>query len=186
MLDLSKSMWNLALQPLKSISTSTMLMVNKLGRIMEYCKIMWQTKTILFPIPQDQYHQTWQDGDLSWAASTHKVTQPFGHIVLQSHLWSFFNSYVSVPQPTLGHSWEDSLTNPMDRYSQIQQGSRIDVLKSPSNFYNLFVSIREVFPENFSFIAQFSLTLRLFKVFGIVQKFPFCKFLWFSGTPTFR
>ena len=128
MLDLSKSMWNLALQPLKNISTSTMLMVNKLGRIMGYSKIMWQTKTILFPIPQDQYHQTWQDGDLPWAAYTHKVTQPFGHIVF----------------------------------------------------------IREVFPENFSFIDQFNLTLQLFKVFGIVQKFPFCKFPWFSGTPTFR
>ena len=39
---------------------------------------------------------------------------------------------------------------------------------------------------NFNFIAQFSLTLWLFKVLGIVQKFLVCKFLWFSGSPTFR
>ena len=31
--------------------------------------------------------------------------------------------------------------------------------------------MREVFAENFSFIAQFSLTLWLFKVLGSVQKF---------------
>ena len=41
--------------------------------------------------------------------------------------------------------------------SQIQQWSGIDVLNSSSNFYYLIVSMREVFPENFSFIAQFSL-----------------------------
>ena len=35
--------------------------------------------------------------------------------------------------------------------------------------------MREVFPENFSFIAQFSLTLRLFKVLQIVRKFLVCK-----------
>ena len=46
----------------------------------------------------------------------------------------------------------------------IQQGSRIDVLKSSSNFYNLIVSMREVFSENFCFTARFSLTLWLFKV----------------------
>ena len=26
--------------------------------------------------------QTWQDGDLSWGAPTHKVTWPFDHVVL--------------------------------------------------------------------------------------------------------
>ena len=61
--------------------------------------------------------------------------------------------------------------------SQIQQGSGIDVLKSSSNFYHLIVSMREVLPENFSFIAQSSLTLWLFKVLGIARKFPVCKFL---------
>ena len=29
------------------------------------------------------------------------------------HFWLFFNCYLAVPQPTLGHSWEKSLTNPM-------------------------------------------------------------------------
>ena len=51
--------------------------------------------------------------------------------------------------------------------SQIQQGSGIDVVKSSSSFYHLIVSMREVLPENFSFIAQFSLTLWLFKVSGL-------------------
>ena len=61
--------------------------------------------------------------------------------------------------------------------SQIQQWSGIDVLNSSSNFYYLIVSMREVFPENFSFIAQFSLILWLFKVLGIVRKVLVCKFL---------
>ena len=52
--------------------------------------------------------------------------------------------------------------------SQIQQGSGISVLKSSSNFYHLIASMREVFPENFSFIAQFSLTLWLLKVVWII------------------
>ena len=43
--------------------------------------------------------------------------------------------------------------------SQIHEGSGIDVLKSSSNFYHLIVSMREVFPENLSFIAQFSVTV---------------------------
>ena len=66
-------------------------------------------------------------------------------------------------------------------FSQIQQGSGIDVLKSFSNFYHLIVSMREVFPEIVSFITQFSLTLWL-----IVRKFLVCNFFSFSGTPTFR
>ena len=50
-------------------------------------------------------------------------------------------------------------------------------LKSSSNFYHLIASTREVFAENFNFIAQFSLTLWLFKVLQIVQKLLVCKFL---------
>ena len=40
--------------------------------------------------------------------------------------------------------------------------------------------MRELFPENVSFIAQFGLTLSLFKVLDIVQKCPVCKFLIFG------
>ena len=61
--------------------------------------------------------------------------------------------------------------------SQFQQGSGIDILTSFSNFYHLFISMREVFPENLNFIAQFSLILWLLKVLGIVPKFPVSKFL---------
>ena len=57
--------------------------------------------------------------------------------------------------------------------NHIQQGSEINVPKSSSNFHHLFASIREVHPENFSFIAQISLTLWLLKDSGIVQKFAF-------------
>ena len=63
---------------------------------------------------------------------------------------------------------------PMGHSSRIQQGFRTDVLKSSSNFYHLIVSMREVFPKDISFIGQFSLTLWLFKVLGIVQKFLVC------------
>ena len=68
---------------------------------------------------------------------------------------------------------------------QIQQWSGINVFKS-SNFCHLLVSMRELFPENLSFISQFSLTLQMFEVIGIVWKFLVCKFLWFLHTPTFR
>ena len=61
---------------------------------------------------------------------------------------------------------------------QIQQGSEIDVLKSSSNFYHLTVSMREVFPEIFNFIAQFSLTLWLFKT---SENFEFANFFHFQG-----
>ena len=51
-----------------------------------------------------------------------------------------------------------------------------------SNLLQIFTiyiigSMREVFPENFGFIAQFNLNSWLFKVFEIVLKFPVCKFL---------
>ena len=48
-------------------------------------------------------------------------------------------------------------------FQLIQQGYRIIVLESSSNFYYLIVSMREVFPENFSFRAQFILPLWWFK-----------------------
>ena len=64
--------------------------------------------------------------------------------------------------------------------SQIQQGSGSD-LKSSSSFYHLIVSMKEVFPENFSFIVQFSLTLWLFKSFidRFSENFQFANFFGF-------
>ena len=44
-------------------------------------------------------------------------------------------------------------------------GSGIDVLKSASNFCHLIVSMKEIFLENFSFIAQFSMYFLKQKVF---------------------
>ena len=52
-------------------------------------KIWWQAKANL---PNYQItnlpsgHQTWWDGDLPFIASTNKVTQTFGHVVLQDHI----------------------------------------------------------------------------------------------------
>ena len=65
---------------------------------------------------------------------------------------------------------ERASTKVLGHSSQIQQGSGIDVLKSSSNFYPLFLSMREIFPANFSSIAQFELTLWLFKVLEIACK----------------
>ena len=31
-------------------------------------------------------HQIWKDCELHWAAPTHKVSRPFGHVVLQDHV----------------------------------------------------------------------------------------------------
>ena len=69
-----------------------------------------------------------------------------------------------------------SLDSLKSHSNQIQQGFGIDVLKS-SNFYHLIASMRELFPGNFGSIAQFILTLSLFKVLQIVQKFLVCKCL---------
>ena len=57
---------------------------------------------------------------------------------------------------------------PIGHSSRIQQGLRTDVL------YHLIFSMRELFPKNISFIGQFSLTLWLFKVLWIFQKFLVC------------
>ena len=66
--------------------------------------------------------------------------------------------------------------------SQIQQGSGIDVLKSSSNFYYLIVSMREVFPENFSFIAQFNLLIYgCLKFYKLSENFLFVNFFDFQG-----
>ena len=45
-----------------------------------FCKITWQTKAIIFPLPH--WHQTWRDGDLTWRTATHKATQNVGHVVM--------------------------------------------------------------------------------------------------------
>ena len=64
-------------------------------------------------------------------------------------------------------------------FSQIQQGSGTDVLKS-LNYYHLIVSMREAFPENFSFIAQLSLTLWLLKFYRLSKNFHFANFFDFQ------
>ena len=58
MADLSKSMWNLALQPLK-------------------------TSYLQYSNTYD--HQPRQGGDLLWGTSVHKVTWHFDHLVLEDH-----------------------------------------------------------------------------------------------------
>ena len=72
--------------------------------------------------------------------------------------------------------WNEQFNKIMGHSTQIQHGFGIDVFKVSSNFYICFLSMREVFPYNFSVIARFSLTLSLLKVLGIVRKFPVCKF----------
>ena len=47
----------------------------------------------------------------------------------------FFNCYLAVPRPTLGHSLEVSLTNPM----LISALSAIFTQKSPGAYYRLFL-----------------------------------------------
>ena len=142
MLNLSESMWNLALLPLKTsylhyhncydhktwqdggspwgaptnkvtknlghvvlqdhvtnyylyMSTTAVPMATKLEMMVTYleevlpimwrnplipwsCKITWKTKTIYLHYRGDYGHQTWQDGDLPWRASIHKLAVTFG------------------------------------------------------------------------------------------------------------
>ena len=56
------------------------------------CKITWLTKTILFP-PPGCLHQNWQDGHLPSVAANHKITRPFGHVVLHDKLKPLYLHY---------------------------------------------------------------------------------------------
>ena len=59
MTDLKEGIWNLALQPLKTLY---LLYHNAYG------------------------HQTCQDGDLPREAPAHKITRTFGHVILGGHV----------------------------------------------------------------------------------------------------
>ena len=47
------------------------------------------------PIPQYLWPKIRQDDELHWLATTHEVTQPFGHLVLQDHVTNQ-NHYISA------------------------------------------------------------------------------------------
>ena len=54
------------------------------------------TNKIRAPDYQSAYvHQTWQDGISPWWDAPHKVTWPFGHAILQTHLTNE-NHYIST------------------------------------------------------------------------------------------
>ena len=53
------------------------------------CEIMWQTKTIISPLPQCPWPQNlvgWWHGDLPWGIPKHKVIQRFDYVVSQGHV----------------------------------------------------------------------------------------------------
>ena len=98
MVDLSKSMWNLALQPLKTLYlhyhnayghqtwhggefTDEPLLIKSYDPLITWsCKIAWQTRTYLH-YDSVYGHQTWQDGNLSWwalAISNHMTLWSLG------------------------------------------------------------------------------------------------------------
>lgn len=64
---------------------------------------------------------------------------------------------------------------------ELNRRSRIDVLKISSNFYHLFVSMRELFSETVIFIAQFILTLWFFKYLEVIWNFHFTIFFHSQG-----
>ena len=49
-------------------------------------EIVWQTKTIIAPLPQCLRPQTWLDDNLPWGPSIHKVTCPINYIFLLDHM----------------------------------------------------------------------------------------------------
>ena len=64
------------LQPLKSHNPL----------IIRSCKITWQTKIIISPLPECLDHQTWQDRNLPCWAPAYNVKWPFDHMVLWDHV----------------------------------------------------------------------------------------------------
>ena len=61
-------------------------------------EIAWQTKTIYLHYHNAYGQKAWQDGVLPWATSTHKVTWPYNHVVLQDHVtnWKHIFSTMSM------------------------------------------------------------------------------------------
>ena len=47
-----------------------------------FCKIMWQTKTIISSLPPYLWSQNSVGWWLTWVTSTHKVTWPCNHVIL--------------------------------------------------------------------------------------------------------
>ena len=132
-------------------------------------------KTVPISCKFGELSNAWQNHDFT---VSFMVGLPFRSLLYNYHVQKFqiFNKcvrkyfqtcpYAVLYHYTLGHS------------SQIQKGSGIKVLKSSSNFYHLCVSKRDVFSENFCFIAQFNLTL---KFQGLFKNFWFANFFDFQG-----
>ena len=99
-----------------------------------------------------------------------------------------FSSFSFIPHARLSRSTLPLIYFSLESFQSNSTGVRNWCSQICFKFllFALFVPIREVFPENFSLIAQFRLVLWLIKVLEIVRKFLFFKFLSFSGTPNFR
>ena len=78
-----------------TISTTTVPMATNLGRMMATHMTLWsrgiaklhgKLKPLSLHYHRAYSHQTSQDPDLPSVSSTHKVTLPFGHVVLQDHM----------------------------------------------------------------------------------------------------
>ena len=63
------------------------------------CKITWQNKIIISPLPESAYsQQTWQDDNLLWWAPLYKVKWPFDHpfyVDLRNQVRNY-NHYIST------------------------------------------------------------------------------------------
>ena len=86
------------------ISSSRVTLATKLGRLVIYferlqtiksfyaliacsCKVMWQTRIIIYAQPESLWLQTSQNNNLPWWAPTYKVTLSFYHVVLQENYY---------------------------------------------------------------------------------------------------
>ena len=104
MADWNECMWNLALQPLKTSylhfhktyhHQKVVTYHERFSSIKShdplitwFSKVTWQKKLIYLYYQSAYGHQTWQDGNLTWRAPTHKVKQRLDHMVLQVHVTS--------------------------------------------------------------------------------------------------
>ena len=64
------------------------------------CKIMWQTKILIYPSTQCLWLSILAEWDIRWQLPFHKVTRFFDHVVLKGHV-SYFSCCITTTTRTM-------------------------------------------------------------------------------------
>ena len=64
------------------------------------CKIMWQTKMLIYPLTQCLWLSILAEWDIRWQLPFHKVTRFFDHVVLKGHV-NYFSCGITTTTRTM-------------------------------------------------------------------------------------